>query len=497
MRANNQKGLSMGNNVEVLGRLDIALPDHQELVRRLAGLGQEHVYAFYDRLSAAEKLNLDRQVASIDWPLVRRLIDTVVLHPQPFSFPENILPAPYFENKPHAPDRQKKYQLARRRGEELLRMGKVAAFVVAGGQSSRLGWDGPKGIFPATPVRHKPLFQYFAEFLLAMQKRFDCTIPFYIMTSTVNHAATTAFWKKHGHFGLSEKQLMFFPQDMLPAVSFAGKVLLESPGSLALSPNGHGGSLLALYKSGAVADMAGRGIEQISYFQVDNPIVRCVDPLFIGLHVLENADMSCKMLPKAFGKEKLGNFCLRNGKLTVIEYSDMPDSLAEQRLADGQLRFRLGSIALHVLRRDFVERLNRNGLALSYHRAEKKVPYVDPSGGKQVKPEKPNAVKMEMFVCDALPWARHGVVYETDRVDEFAPIKQLEGIDSLVTSHQITTQRNAAWLEAAGATIPRKPDGTPDCMLEIAPSFALYAEDVAAKKLRLAPIPPGGAVYLA
>ena len=212
--------------------------------------------------------------------------------------------------------------------------------------------------------------------------------------------------------------------------------------------------------------MQSRGITQISYFQVDNPIVRCVDPTFIGVHDLDGAQMSSKMLPKAFPKEKLGNFCLIDGKMTVIEYSDLPDELAEQRLADGELRFRAGSIALHAIRVDFVETINKGsgsgggqdardtGFALPFHRAEKKIPCIDLDTGAPIKPSKPNAVKLETFVFDALPLTSTSIIYETDRLDEFAPIKQAEGVDSPATSEAWTTRRNASGLNPPASKSP-------------------------------------------
>ena len=471
-------------------------PDHSALVQQLTAIGQGHLFAFYDQLAPTEKTELDRQIASMDWPLLAELIKTVVLNPESVKLPENIEPAPYFQHVPQDAATQEKYRQAQAIGENLLKKNQVAAFVVAGGQGSRLGWDGPKGTFPATAKKNKPLFQCFAEYIRAMEQRFNCTIPFYLMTSTANHRATVDFWMQHNYFGLPESQVMFFSQDMLPAVSLDGKVLLETPGTLALSPNGHGGSLLALHKSGALADMRKRGVTQISYFQVDNPIVRCVDPLFLGLHEMEHSDMSSKILPKVSSTEKLGNICLVNGKMTVIEYSDLPEVLAEQRTADGQLRFRAGSIALHAIRCDFVERLNARGFALPYHRAEKKVPCVDMATGKTIKPEKPNAIKMETFVFDALPLASSSIVYETDRIDEFAPIKNAQGVDSIESSRQITTLRNSQWLESAGIKVPRKPDGTPDCTIEIAASFALYPENVKLKAEKIPAINAGGAIYL-
>ena len=467
-----------------------------DLATKLNSLGQAHVFRFWAELTPDQQKDYAAQLGRLDWDLIAKLIDTMVKHPQKFELSGDVKPAPYYENKPTDPTKQKKLKDAFARGEELLKAGKIAAFVVAGGQGTRLGWPGPKGTFPATPVKKKPLFQCFAEFLLAIGNRYGKPVPFYIMTSPQNDGPTREFWQKNNYFGMDPKNVMFFPQDELPAISFDGKVLLEAKDSLALSPNGHGGSLLALYKSGAIGDMKQRGVEQISYFQVDNPIVRCVDPMFIGLHDLDGAQMSSKMLPKVAPKEKLGNFALIDGKMTVIEYSDLPDELAEQRLPNGELRFRAGSIALHAIRVDFVEELNKEGFALPYHRAEKKVPCIDLETGTPVTPEKPNAVKLETFVFDALPLTRKSIIYETDRQDEFGPIKNPTGVDSAQSSVEITTERNARWLEGAGAVVPRKEDGRVDGLIEIASAFALYPNDLVPKADKFPPIPPGGQVYI-
>jgi UDP-N-acetylglucosamine/UDP-N-acetylgalactosamine diphosphorylase len=467
-----------------------------DLATKLNSLGQAHIFKFWAQLTPDQQKEFAAQLSRLDWDLIAKLIDTMVKHPHKFELKGDVKPAPYYENKPTDPAKQQKLKEAFARGEQLLKAGKVAAFVVAGGQGTRLGWHGPKGTFPATPVKHKTLFQCFAEFLLATGNRYGKPIPFYIMTSPQNDAPTREFWQKNNFFGMDSNNVTFFPQDELPAISFDGKVLLEAKDSLALSPNGHGGSLLALYKSGAIADMKKRGIEQISYFQVDNPIVRCVDPTFIGLHDLDGAQMSSKMLPKVAPKEKLGNFAMIDGKMSVIEYSDLPDELAEQRLPNGDLRFRAGSIALHAIRVDFVEELNKEGFALPYHRAEKKVPCIDLETGAPITPDKPNAIKLETFVFDALPLTRKSIIYETDRLDEFAPIKNPTGVDSAQSSVEITTERNARWLEAAGAVVPRKPDGKVDALIEISSAFALYPQDVIAKKDKLPAIPPGDQIYI-
>jgi UDP-N-acetylglucosamine/UDP-N-acetylgalactosamine diphosphorylase len=289
---------------------------------------------------------------------------------------------------------------------------------------------------------------------------------------------------------------MFFAQGTMPAIGTDGKLLLAEKDSLALSPNGHGGSLTALAASGALADMAQRGVETISYFQVDNPLVRCVDPLFIGLHHEAKAEMSAKALPKREPLEKLGNFCIVDGKTTVIEYSDMPEDLACATRPDGRLKFSAGSIAIHLFSRTFVERLTKGGrCSLPFHRAIKKVKHID-GAGKHIEPEQPNAVKLEMFVFDALPLAKKSVILETRRLEEFSPVKNATGADSLNTCLHDQVRRAAAWLTAAGHAVPRDAANEVACAIEISPLFALDAAELATRDLSGQVLEPGKPVYL-
>jgi UDP-N-acetylglucosamine/UDP-N-acetylgalactosamine diphosphorylase len=316
-----------------------------------------------------------------------------------------------------------------------------------------------------------------------------------IMTSELNDKATRDFFAANKFFGLPEGAVDFFTQGTMPAIAYDGSLLLAAADSLALAPNGHGGTLLALKKSGLLAKLASEGVEHISYFQVDNPLVPVVDPLFIGLHSLEGAEISAIMLPKTNAKEKLGNFCLSKGRVQIIEYSDMPDELAEKRASDGSLAFIAGSPAIHVLSRAFVERLTKDGrLELPWHRADKKVAFLDESG-KLVSPEKPNAVKLESFIFDALPLATKTVILEGRREDLFAPTKNPTGVDSVESCRAMLVDRDARRLELAGVKVPRKPDGSPDCVIEISPALVLDDED-AAKLLKNVKAPtPGGEAY--
>ncbi len=472
------------------------MPDVETLGRILEQRGQSQLLRFYDQLDQAAQVSLLEQIAAIDWENVDDLIHRYVLDRRQVALPASIDPPEIVPARPEDDEQKKRLQEARQRGRELLVEGKVAAFTVAGGQGTRLGYEGPKGCLEATPVAHKPLFQVFAEQIMAASRRAGKTVPWYIMTSSVNDVPTRAFFRRHKFFGLDEKDVFFLVQGTMPVFSLDGKLLLSKPGELAVSPDGHGGSLLALRNSGALDDMRDRGIDFISYFQVDNPLVRCVDPLFLGLHALQDAQMSAKAVPKRDPMEKLGNFCLDDGKVTVIEYSDLPDELAEATTDDGHLKFSAGSIAIHILSRSFVEKLTVEGKCdLPYHRAIKKVPCVNESG-KTVKPDKPNAVKLEMFIFDAMPLADRCVILETDRSEEFSPIKNAAGDDSLMTSLHDQVRRAAEWLEAAGVTIPRDADGQVAAALEISPLYADSAEELAGKVDPDMTIASGQSVYL-
>ncbi|MDP6041414.1 MAG: UTP--glucose-1-phosphate uridylyltransferase, partial [Candidatus Latescibacteria bacterium] len=347
----------------------------------------------------------------------------------------------------------------------------------------------PKGNFPITPIKNKTLFQVFAEYIIAAAKKYNFNPAWYIMTSPLNHSATIEIFESNSYFGLSKSNLFIFQQGTLPNFSLDGKILLADKHTIAASPDGHGGSLKAFYKSGAIDDMKSRGIEHISYFQVDNPLINIFDPLFIGLHALDKAEMSSKALIKANPTEKVGNFCLVNGKVTVIEYSDLPDDQTNRRNPDGSLTFELGSIAIHIIDTAFVEKLNAHGFALPIHRAVKKIPHIDDNAN-PIDPTEPNGVKLETFVFDALPLASKSIILQTIRSEEFAPVKNATGTDSSEVTRQMMTARAAAWLEAAGIKVPKKTDGQPDCTIEIASYFALTPRDVKEKADQIPEIKP-------
>jgi len=450
----------------------------ESIINTFQQAGQGHVFAFADRLAPEARRRLLDEAAEIDLGEIDALVASLVRKASGAAGVDltDLSPAP-FVSHPSKGGVVGDWAKAKAVGEEALRAGRVAAFTVAGGQGTRLGYDGPKGTYPVTPVRKATLFQVFAEKIKAAGIRYGKPLHWFIMTSHQNHAATEAFFVANGFFGLDKGRVHFFRQGRMPAVSFDGKILLESQGSIAMSPDGHGGSLRALDRSGALDLMKAEGIDTLSYFQVDNPLVRCVDPAFIGFHLLNGSEMSSKMIPKAYPEEKLGHFCMQRGHMVVIEYSDLP--MVMQKEVDpstGRLRYLAGSIAIHVLNREFIHRMAQGGEAsLPFHRADKKIPTVDASGA-IVKPEKPNGVKFEMFVFDAIPFAKNPVVIETLRENDFSPVKNAEGIDSPKTCREDQLRQYVRWFAANGAQVQSDTTGLPSASFEVTPGFG-YDED--------------------
>ena len=462
----------------------MTLPEAQRL---LSDAGQSHVLAFWDRLDEAARTRLLAQVDAIDWSAVAELRGVLgrAAGAPGAAASAPMEPAPVVELAGDA------RAAAVARGEEELHAGRVAALLVAGGQGSRLGFDGPKGCCPVGPVSDEPLFFFHARKLLARGRRYGRPVPLYVMTSAANDAATRAFFASRAFFGLAEEDVFFFSQGMWPALDPEGRVVLEAPDRVFLSPDGHGGVLAALERSGALADMEARGIASVCYFQVDNPMVDIADPAFVGLHVSEGADWTLKVCRRTGAAEKMGMPVLRGGRTAIVEYTEFSE---EDRCAlepDGSLRFAWGSPALHVFSVPFLRREAAAGLPV--HLAHKKVPFVDASGA-LVKPDAPNAYKFEKFVFDALADARKAVCLAFDREEEYAPVKNRDGEKSPAACRADLSRKWARWLRAAGVGVPLGADGRPLRRVEIDPAFADSPAALAARDL--AGVDPAGDVLL-
>jgi UDP-N-acetylglucosamine/UDP-N-acetylgalactosamine diphosphorylase len=341
--------------------------------------------------------------------------------------------------------------------------------IVAGGQGTRLGFDAPKGVFPIGPVSGASLFQILLEKIRAARDRYQAAIPLYVMTSPATHADTAAYLTKHEQFGLPEEDVQLFCQGTMPAVDPAtGKLLLADKGRLFLSPDGHGGMLSGFYRSGALADCEQRGVRHLFYLQVDNPLVAVCDCEFLGYHLLAESEMTTQVVAKEDPLERVGNFVVVDGRARIIEYSDLPDAAAQQRASDGSLKLWAGSIGVHLMDVAFLKRIAQSEGGLPFHRAKKKVPYIDDSG-RAIDPSQPNAIKFERFIFDLLPEARNPIAVEVDPAQAFAPLKNAPGEkkDTLEHVQAQMVRLHTDWLRAAGATVEQ------GVAVEISPLFAV------------------------
>ncbi len=435
--------------------------------------GQEHLLRFWNALPPEEQTRLTAEIRAVDFGQVadlyarRGVVDDVHELVERAESP----PAVRLDRSknPFSLDE------AKTRAAEALRAGRLGVVLVAGGQGTRLGFDYPKGMYPIGPVSNKTLFQIHVEKIVAASRRYGAAIPLYLMTSPATDEPTRNFFAENDRFGLPEDDLIVFCQGTMPAVDAAsGKILLAEPGRLALSPDGHGGMLAAMAAGGVLADAQRRGIEQLFYFQVDNPLVDVCGQEFVGYHLLAKSEMSSQAIAKRDPLERVGNIVSVDDRLHVIEYIDLPDDIARRRNPDGSLAIWAGSIAVHVFDVGFLLRVADQADALPFHHALKKVAHID-DAGRRVEPDRPNAVKFERFIFDLLPSARRAIVVEVDRADAFAPLKNPSGdaadTPEMVRSYMIA--QHVRWLRRAGVEVAE------GVAVEISPLFALDPEEVA------------------
>jgi UDP-N-acetylglucosamine/UDP-N-acetylgalactosamine diphosphorylase len=445
------------------------------LERQLALFSQQHLLAFWDQLAELEQQGLAGQIEHVDFAAIRELVDR---QHKPMDFAAltaRAEPPPTF--RLGASDNRVSAAEARAAGIAAFSLGEVGAILVAGGQGTRLGFPHPKGMFPIGPVSKAPLFKILFEKLLALSRRYRRPVPLYLMTSPATHDETIAYLDEQRRFGLSSDDVHVFCQAQMPAVEIGtGRLLLEGKGRLALSPDGHGGMLAALAKSGGLADMARRGLRHLLYFQVDNPIAEFCDPEFLGYHIVARSEMTSQVVRKIDPLERVGNIVSVDDHLQVVEYSDLPEQVARLTNPDGSLRFWAGSIAVHVFARAFLDRMQSSGGGLPFHVAKKKVPYIDTTG-RQVEPQSPNAIKFERFIFDLLPSAERAIVVEVEAAKGFAPVKNAPGEtqDTPETVQAAIVALHTDWLRRAGATV------APGTAVEISPLFALDVNELAGK----------------
>ena len=404
--------------------------NYSDAKKVLEANGQGHVLDFWGKLGVKARKSLLAQVATIDFMELSRCRSMLPT----FACSKAEKPCAKRVATPTAPKvaelKGKAYASAVAAGAKELSAGRVGVLLVAGGQGSRLGYEGPKGAYPIGPVTDKPLFHFHARKVLAKTLKYGKSVPFYVMTSEANYEATVACFKENGWFGLDRKDIFFFKQGMWPGMTEDGKIILDEPGHVFMSPDGHGGLLAALKNSGALADMKKRGVKSVFFFQVDNPLVEIADEAFIGYHVQSKSEYSLKLCAKRDPFEKVGMPMKFGNVCKMVEYTEMTDEQCNRKGKDGKLYFLYGSPAIHVFDRAFLEREAMKPMPL--HLAHKKIAYLD-ANGEVVKPSAPNAYKFEKFIFDILPDAKKVAFLAFDQKEEFSPVKNAEGADSPAT----------------------------------------------------------------
>jgi UDP-N-acetylglucosamine/UDP-N-acetylgalactosamine diphosphorylase len=434
--------------------------------------GQPHLLKFYKQLAPIGQAKLLDEILSVDFELINSLYQKLVLKPlNPIGAARLAPLTPKDWQSCDRHSRQQYHDL----GLDLIRAGKVAAVLVAGGQGTRLGHSGPKGLFNLGLPSQKSLFQLQTERLLNLARRTGNSLPWYIMTSAENHRETAEFFHTHANFGYPAEDLFFFPQDQLPVIDQTGKILLTAPDKISLGPNGNGGCFLALEKSGALADMERRGVEWVFLYGIDNALVRICDPGFIGFTAANRFPSASKVVAKTAPPESVGVLCYRNGRPAIIEYTEMPPELTEQRDNAGNLLYGNANIVTHLFRRDFLAQ--NAGSNLPYHVAHKKIATID-AHGDSIQPEQPNAYKFELFMFDIFPLLTDMAALQVKREEEFAPVKNKEGNDSPETARRLLFGLHRQWLEDAGVA-PELLDRN----IEISPCLSLAGEGLAPTKI--------------
>ena len=455
----------------------------------LKNFGQEHLLTFWDALSESERHTLADQIEGIDFAQIAELYErrdepaeSLTLadradDPPGYKFSTVTDPTPCKSAK-HITTSE-----AVDAGMEALRSGKLAFALVAGGQGTRLGFPHPKGMYPIGPVSSATLFQLHFEKVLAISRRYGYRTPYCVMTSPATHTETVEYLEQQHYFGLPANDVFVFCQGTMPAVSRdSGKVLLDSKGEIALSPDGHGGMLAAITKGSpsVLTQLRERGIDYLFYHQVDNPLVRIGSPEFLGYHILSGSELTSQVIRKRLPNDKVGNIVEVDDHLYVIEYSDLPESVGRQTNKDGSLKIWAGSIAVHIFNTELLDRTSQKASSLPFHYARKKVPFIDVQSGNRVVPMEENAIKFERFIFDLLPSAKNAVVVEVDPSNHYAPLKNAPGsaTDSPETVKRDISAMHTAWLEQAGAVVQK------DVPIEISPLFADSPEAVAEKSKR-------------
>ncbi|NGX60765.1 MAG: putative uridylyltransferase [Chlamydiae bacterium] len=429
---------------------------------KLQKIGQISLLSYWESLSLTQKESLLRQLSSLDLPLYQRMRQSLQ-NPQVAT--QNFTPFPAFYPSGNKKDREK--------GRELVAAGKCVTLILSGGQGSRLRFPGPKGTCPVSPIKRKSLYQLVAEKVVAASKQVERELPLILMTSPLNHIETETFFVQNAFFGLKPNQFQCFYQKMWPLLNYEGELFLEAPDKIARGPNGNGGVFRRLLELRILEKWKQAGVEYVQILPIDNPLAFPYDCEFIGFMERYGCEAGIRAAIRKNPQEKVGVLALRDGKLSVVEYTELPHPQREARDEDGGLTYRLANLGLFCFTLPFIEKAALQTLPL--HRAEKSVPILSQIGETHT-PEEPNAWKFEEYLFDVLPLTDQCAALLAPRENTFAPLKNLRGEDTLeVVVAALQAYDRKVFAQISGIEPPT------EAQFELAPSFHYPTETLLEK----------------
>ena len=402
----------------------------QDTIDILKQYNQDHIIKLLKKLDDNKREELIKQIENIDFHQIAELYENTK---KEIEFKESkIEPIKYLDKETLTEKQRKRYDEL---GEKIIRSGKYAVVTMAGGQGTRLGHTGPKGTFKLDVYgKGKYLFEILTENLKSANQKYETTIPWYIMTSRENNEETVKFLEKNNYFGYDKDYVTIFMQSELPLIDTKGKLLIGKDFKIKEASDGNGGTYSSLRASGALADMKERGIQWVFIGGVDNALLKMADVTLLGMAKEKKVQIASKSVVKANPHEKVGVFCKMNGHPKVIEYAELPEKMAEQVDKKGQLKYGESHIMCNLYTIDAIEKISQE--PLMYHSAFKKNSYID-ENGKEVIPEEPNSYKFESFIFDAFEFFDDIAILRGKREDDFAPVKNKEGVDSPKTAKEL------------------------------------------------------------
>lgn len=402
---------------------------YEKIREKLIKYNQEQLLVNYENMNNEDKEKLLKEIDNIDFNLMKNLYKNAQ---KELDFKDEKIESIDCTEKDRMPKEEKeKYDKI---GTDKIKLGKLAVVTMAGGQGTRLGHSGPKGTYTLNVGKEMSLFEILCKTLKEAKEKYGVYVHWYIMTSNQNNKETVEFFEKNNYFNYPKEKVTFFIQGELPMVGLDGKLLVDENGFVKLASDGHGGVFESMDKSGVLDQMKNEGIEWVFVGGVDNVLVKMVDNTLIGLAESKNCLAAGKSLIKANAKEKVGVFCKRDGKPSVIEYSEISDELAELEDENGELVYSESHILCNMFNIKRLEMISKN--KLPYHVAKKKANYMNEKG-ELITAKEPNAYKFESFIFDAFTSLDSMVIMRVKREEEFAPVKNADGVDSPETATKL------------------------------------------------------------